>query len=869
MASEISDETFARLAVEAGLVAPEQIETARRSQAVSTQKGVALSLADVLLLEDVITLATRERIEALALPARGGVGSTAVVAPGERKVGVGTLAALAAMVVGLGFLGIVAGVLLYRTSPPSPPPPVVTVSVSKPGGAEQPVDGTLSPAAQPETANLKPETKPVVVQPETVDLKPETPSPKSQIPNPQSKIQNPKSEIQNSDTPTLPADVAPLSAALNAQIKQLMQSVEEYRGLPCKRPVPCGSVERGLLKKKMLQVMQEELPPEKMNSLQAGLKAFGFIPESMNLGQYFPELLTSQVGGYYDPRRKYLALVQSPDGGVGVAGMEQTVLVHELTHAVQDQHFDLEKFVTNEVLSDEDAAHTALVEGDATLTMYDYSLGMRLEKMPGADMLLAQMLKDPQQLIAMTRNMPGGKEMNEAPAWIRDNLLFGYMQGMMFCVSVRKLGGRKLLDYAFTTDPPRSTEQIMHPEKWHTQRDDPVAISWPDLSRELPGYKKVCEGQLGELSMKTLLREALKDEKRAAIAAAGWGGDRCAVYQKGAERVMLWITEWDSVLDGKEFKEAAAALGPDWKLLASRPTRVQVVRGTLEPAALAAVHARLAEARSEVPANKNIDLAALGVEKGGDAEAGADLAKALAGVLDGKDGDLDLAKLLNDPAMKKRVEKLAGEQGGLQPGEVERPDLGKMLEDPQVQNMMKNMLSQQVPGGTLSQDGRTYVNETLGYKLSLPPSRKDWKLDAKPPPPASVMVLGSGGSVQISVASQRLPMAIPASNLGPMLEMASQVVVENYKKLSGTEVETSGKKGYELQYEGEMAGQRVRSTHRAYADGGGMIMVQAIAPADDWARNEKAIKETLDSFSFIEPSVPKKAPPPKKEPQEE
>jgi len=247
--------------------------------------------------------------------------------------------------------------------------------------------------------------------------------------------------------------------------------------------------------------------------------------------------------------------------------MQQVALVHELAHALADQHFNLEKFDLGEPLSDEGAARTALVEGDATLAMYDFAIGMRLENFPGMDKVMGQLFKDPQQLMAMLPDMPGTKELADAPAWFRDNLLFSYLQGFSFCVSVRKAGGQRLLDYAFSKDPPRSTEQIIHPEKWLAKRDDPIAIAWPDLAQELPAHKKLCEGQLGELNIKIILREKLKNEEQAATAAAGWGGDRFAVYAKDQNAVLLWITEWDSIQDSKEFKEAAAVLGPDQPLV--------------------------------------------------------------------------------------------------------------------------------------------------------------------------------------------------------------------------------------------------------------------------------------------------------------
>src|SRR6185295_7170055 len=134
-----------------------------------------------------------------------------------------------------------------------------------------------------------------------------------------------------------------------------------------------------------------------MHAFEAGLKAFDFIPQDMNLGKYLPELLTSQVGGYYDPRRKYLITVKK-DNDMLSDKMQETVLVHELTHAIQDQHFDLIKYMDGDSLTDKGAARQAVVEGDATLTMYDYFLNMDIAKL-GMEEMMSQMLKDPKTLI--------------------------------------------------------------------------------------------------------------------------------------------------------------------------------------------------------------------------------------------------------------------------------------------------------------------------------------------------------------------------------------------------------------------------------------------------------------------------------------
>jgi hypothetical protein len=225
---------------------------------------------------------------------------------------------------------------------------------------------------------------------------------------------------------------------------------------------------------------------------------------------------------------------------------------------------------------------------------------------------MGAMMRDPEKLMAATPDLPGAREMAAAPAWIRDTLLFSYLQGSVFCLSARHRGGQPLLDYAFKTDPPRSTEQILHPEKWHTRRDDPVVLRFPDLAAELPGYRKAAEGEMGELSLRIFLRQELKDQEAALAAAAGWGGDRFAVYeQKAGARLVVWITEWDGEADAGEFRAALRSLG-GWRVEAAGPSRVLALRGALPEERWTGARARLAAVTAERPANRDIDLQAIG-----------------------------------------------------------------------------------------------------------------------------------------------------------------------------------------------------------------------------------------------------------------
>jgi hypothetical protein len=427
--------------------------------------------------------------------------------------------------------------------------------------------------------------------------------------------------ITPSRAAALPPGLTALPPELDRHMRDLVRAAEHFRGLRLEHAVPRGAIDETTLRKAMSDDLGEDLPPAKMAAVETALKAFGFIPETMSLATYYPELLSSQTAGFYDSKRKYLAIVRRKgsllaDGGPAAASpggspdaarrMEDAVLVHEVTHAIQDQHFDLQKLTATDPLLDASLADTALAEGDATLTMLDFLAGRRVESSPELARDFERLMADPRQMLAAAASDPAAREMTAAPAWLRDTLLFSYSRGFAFCMSVRRHGGQRLLDHAFRTDPPRSTEQILHPEKWYGRRDDPIVIAWPDLAAELPGWSRAATGEMGEEGIRILLNQALHEQHRADVAAAGWGGDRFAVYEKSGNRLLAWITEWDTGADAQEFQDAAAALGPDWLLRRAAPRRVTLVRGTLSPADRTAVETALAGAKSVQPANHPI-----------------------------------------------------------------------------------------------------------------------------------------------------------------------------------------------------------------------------------------------------------------------
>jgi hypothetical protein len=608
-----------------------------------------------------------------------------------------------------------------------------------------------------------------------------------------------------------PPGLHPLSPALAERMDELVRATEEYRGLHLKRPVAAAALDEQEMER-LLETAQKESSAE-LRALAVSLQAFGLIPEGVDAGKMYRNLLTRQIVAFYDPERKYLAMVERK----GNEGAELTavlskllgpelarraeagILVHELTHALDDQHFDLGKVSKVDRLGDGSAAFLGLVEGDATLTMTDYILGKRIESIPGVGQVMSAVMRDSGELATFSPELAANAGLADAPAWLRDTLIFSYVQGFAFCLDVERVGGQKLLDYAFAQDPPRSTEQILHPEKWYGHRDDPIVLAWPDLTAALPGFNKVAEGQMGEEGIAILLREGLREPKlakgagastAASVAAAGWGGDRVAVYEKEGNRALLWLTEWDTPADAAEFQAAAVKLArksAGWKVVRSAPTRVVLTRGIDGIGGMqAGVEAALAAVPAERPANRGIDFAALQITP--------KLAVA----------EKDAA----DPAAKTAVE--------------------------------------------LGADGHTYTDAEHGFSLQVP--GKDWVL-SRPNDGEHLLRIAGPGKVLISISEREMGSALPLERLG-------KAIAESMKKrhsdlmsdvtiLRSERIERGAREWYELQSEVTSREKRLHSVDRLSGRDNDLVTARADVLAELWPANEAAILAVLDSITFF------------------
>lgn len=266
------------------------------------------------------------------------------------------------------------------------------------------------------------------------------------------------------------------------------------------------------------------------------LRKFGFVDRSFQMKRALEDLMEADVAALYNTRDREL-IVKSDKRP---SEMEE-LLLHELTHALQDQRFNVRDGLNpNRAGRDASLALRALLEGDA--------LGVQ----KGGPVQLNDSC-----LAAFGRKARSGG----MPRVIAELMLFPYASGGRWIRTAWKKGGYDLVNRAMSESSDRiaSTEQILHPEKYFdaSTRDLPKRVELPRFANVLPGMRPVQENNLGEFYTRVLLAGEL-DEEWAAKAAAGWDGDQYQVLEdrdNSGEMLLLWYTTWDSENEAEEFFE--------------------------------------------------------------------------------------------------------------------------------------------------------------------------------------------------------------------------------------------------------------------------------------------------------------------------
>jgi hypothetical protein len=338
------------------------------------------------------------------------------------------------------------------------------------------------------------------------------------------------------------------TAALLARADEVTAEVAKLRGLKPKRKIKRDVVDEATLRKRLVERASREHNASELAAEERAFKRWGLLPPDADYAALVVDVLTEQIAGFYDPEDATLYIAQRPAGDDQWA---ELLLAHEIDHALQDQHFDLEK-LTDVPVTEGDAslARRALVEGDGVVLMVELMLARNGTPAPWGDPMVAATLE--RTLEAAT----GESRLAQAPLVLREQLLFPYHAGLGFVAELRRRQPWAKVDAAFRR-PPRSTEQVLHPEAYLAD-DKPVKVG-VGLPRALAGWTVGHHTVWGEAGITVFLAEHGVAASTAATAAAGWGGDRAVLYLPASGTragIAVLRSVWDSEADAIEAEES-------------------------------------------------------------------------------------------------------------------------------------------------------------------------------------------------------------------------------------------------------------------------------------------------------------------------
>ena len=355
-------------------------------------------------------------------------------------------------------------------------------------------------------------------------------------------------------------DAPPKSEAqleLERTSMRIAEQLEVLRGRKFERPFEVRVASREDFLEYAKAFSDELMPEEKLVLAERAQKMLGLVPPDVDLAALTLEVLEEQVGGFYDPGEDTFYLMEGFTGAVA-----ELILAHELTHALDDQLFDLDGGLgARSADSDALAAYHAVVEGSGMVMMTRWMIA-HPPQLSGEDLAAA---------------MPSPESLQRAPAVVWKPLFFAYLQGQNFIETGRRrlrdrqeaqgaVGANAALDQALLA-PPRSTEQVLHPEKYwdEEQLDEPRAVRHGDAPTD--EWEVAYDDTLGELLLALMVEEPAEIDLANPMtlmmlrytndAAAGWDGDQVRLLERAdGARVVSLAVVMDTEGDARELHDA-------------------------------------------------------------------------------------------------------------------------------------------------------------------------------------------------------------------------------------------------------------------------------------------------------------------------
>jgi hypothetical protein len=400
--------------------------------------------------------------------------------------------------------------------------------------------------------------------------------------------------------PLLSAWLYAQTAAPAAAVPDVFDGVDEavaklatITGLAPLKKVQTGIINRAGLKQYLEERIKEEVKPEEIRIEELALKRFGLVPRDFNLKQTTIDLLTEQAAAFYDYHKKKLFMLRddaasSPVPELMAKEAQGMIVVHELAHALADQHFDLEKFIKRGRTDDSSTARMAVMEGQATWLMLEVmaqKMGQSLEQAP----FLVDMMGTGARQQMLTQFPVLGK----SPLYIQASLLFPYTGGLKFQQAVFQKLGKAGFSQVFK-QAPATTQQILHPEMYFA-RTEPAKQRLPEVA-DAKNWTSLVESTVGEFDHAVLLEQYLSKQEAEALAPHWRGGQMALLERKQDKRVaLLYVSEWSDAGRARQMFDAyRKVMAGKWKAMKTTAEAESSLSGTSEDGAF---HLRLEGSR--------------------------------------------------------------------------------------------------------------------------------------------------------------------------------------------------------------------------------------------------------------------------------
>jgi hypothetical protein len=342
-------------------------------------------------------------------------------------------------------------------------------------------------------------------------------------------------------------------------VDTILDFAAQDSGLPKRGDVKRRMVSKADVEKYVQGHLAKEEYAQRFVQEEMSMKKLGFLPRDFNLKEFLLQSTGQQIAGYYDDETKTISLLNWVPNE-----RQEPILAHELTHALQDQNYDLSKWMKGaqkaEGNTDDESAvaRKAVIEGQAMVVYIDYMLrplGRTLQNTP--DLLYS--MEDPAVKGAIDSQL-----MHNSPMVMREAGAFAYKEGLIFEGELLRKGGKEMAFAGVFARPPRSSHEVLHPEAY-IKSENLAVLRIPDMKRVLNGQYEIYDsGSIGELDVRALLKQ-YGERKISDELSSAWQGGAYVVYKRKnaaaapqasvttADLALLYISRWKSPQAAERF----------------------------------------------------------------------------------------------------------------------------------------------------------------------------------------------------------------------------------------------------------------------------------------------------------------------------